>query len=72
MDEKKLLRDFGLNMKIYRKQLKLTQNDIMAMTGFSKSYISNVEAGKYNLSIVSAIKFAMVLNKNLSDMFRKL
>ena len=72
MDEQKVLENFGLNFKYYRNKAKLSQDDIVEKTGFSKSYISNVESAKHNLSLVNALKFANVVNKTIEDMIRDL
>ena len=58
MDEQKILENFGINFKHYRNKAKLSQDDVADITGFSKSYISNVECAKHNLSLVNAVKFA--------------
>ena len=65
-----ILKNFGLNLKIYRSQQNVSQEYISKKTGLSKSFISNVEQGKHNLSFLSALKFANALNKNLSDMIK--
>ena len=72
MDEQKVLENFGLNFKYYRNKAKLSQDDIVEKTGFSKSYISNVESAKHNLSLVNALKFASAVNKTIEDMIRDL
>ena len=70
MDEQKILENFGFHFKLYRKRLKITQDDVVEITGFSKSYISNVECAKHNLSLINAIKLAQVVNKSLDDMVK--
>lgn len=72
MDEQKILDNFGLNLKLYRNKFKMSQDDIAEATGFSKPYISNVESGKHNISLVNAIKFAQVFDKTVNDMLREL
>ena len=72
MDEQKILENFGINFKHYRNKAKLTQEDIVALTGFSKSYISNVEGAKHNLSLVNAVKFAKAVNKTIDEMINDL
>jgi transcriptional regulator with XRE-family HTH domain len=68
MNEQKILENFGLNFKHYRNKAKMSQDDIVELTGFSKSYISNVERGKHNISLVNAIKFANTVNKTIDEM----
>ena len=70
MDEQKILENFGINFKHYRNKAKMSQDDVVAVTGFSKSYISNVEGAKHNLSLVNAIKFAQAVNKTVDEMIR--
>ena len=41
---------------------------VVDKTGFSKSYISNVECAKHNLSLVNAIKLANVVGKTIEEM----
>lgn len=70
MDEQKLLKNFGFNFKIERMKLKLTQDNIAEITNFSKPYISNVESGKHNLSLVNAIKFSRFVKKSVEELIQ--
>ncbi len=68
MDEQKLLENFGLNCKLQRTKLKLSQDDIVDKTGFSKSYVSKIERAKHNISLVNAMKFAQIYNKTIEEL----
>lgn len=70
MNEQEILKNFGINFKHYRNKAKLTQDMVVDFTGFSKPYISNVEMGKHNLSLVNALKFASVVNKTIEEMIK--
>ena len=70
MDEQKILEIFGLNIKHYRNKAKLSQDNIVELTGFSKSYISNVESAKHNISLVNAVKFANTINKTVDELIQ--
>lgn len=72
MDEQKVLDNFGINFKHYRNKAKLSQDDVVELTGFSKSYISNVESAKHNISLVNALKFASIVNKTIDEMIKDL
>ena len=72
MNEQKILENFGLNFKHYRNKAKLSQDDIVEITGFSKSYISNIECAKHNISLVNALKFAKIVNKTIEEMVKDL
>lgn len=72
MEEKNILYNFGLNLKICRQKRKMSQEELSELTGFSIPYISNVELGKHNISLNSALKFAKVFDKNIEDMIKEL
>ncbi len=72
MDEQKILETFGFNFKMYRTKLKLSQDDIIDKTGFSQSYISNIENGKHNLSLINALKLSDAVGKNIESMLKEI
>lgn len=72
MDEQKILETFGFNFKMYRTKLKLSQDDIIEKTGFSQSYISNIENGKHNLSLINALKLSDAVGKNIESMLKEI
>jgi transcriptional regulator with XRE-family HTH domain len=72
MDEQKILENFGINFKHYRNKAKMSQDDIVNLTGFSKSYISNVESAKHSISLINAVKLANIFNKTIDEMIREL
>lgn len=65
MDEKKFLKNFGLNLKIERLKLGLSQEVVAEKLNFSSVYISNVESGKCDLSLSNAKKFSVLYGKSL-------
>jgi len=68
MDENELIRKFGFNFKIARMKLKLTQDDIAEITGLSKTFLSNIENGKYNPSLTNAVKLSKAVNKTIEEL----
>ncbi len=61
----KLLKTFGLNLKLERIRLGLTQEEVAEKLDFSSVYVSNVESGKHKISLINAYKFAQFYNKSL-------
>lgn len=57
MDDKNLLEIFGFNLKIERLKRKISQEALAEALNVSAVYVSNVESGKHNLSLVNALKF---------------
>ena len=72
MDEQKILKNFGINFKHYRNKAKMSQDAIVEATGFSKPYISNVENGKHNISLVNAVKLAKIVDKTVDELIQEL
>lgn len=58
MDDIKLLKTFGFNIKIERLRQKISQEKLAEALNVSSVYISNVESGKHNISLVNALKFS--------------
>ena len=65
MDNKILLKIFGLNVKLESIKLGLTQEQVAENLDFSSVYVSNVEGGKHKISLVNAYKFASFYKKSL-------
>ena len=56
---------FGQALKQRRKEMKYTQGDISDLTGFSVSFISDLENGKPTAEIGKAIYLANVLGLDI-------
>lgn len=65
MDNKTLLKIFGLNLKLERIKLGLTQEQVAEKLDFSSVYVSNVEGGKHKISLINAYKFSVFYKKSL-------
>lgn len=59
----------GLKIKSIRKQQNLTQEQISELTGIDRSYISDVERGIRNISIVNLEKIAKALQIQIFELF---
>mgnify|MGYP006270046969 CR=1 FL=1 len=57
------------NVKAYRKKMKLNQSDLGKKVGVSRQTISSIERGKYNPSIVLALKIAKVFDTSVEEIF---
>ena len=56
---------FGRAIKLRRKEMKYTQRDISELTGFSISFISDLENGKPTAEIGKAIYVSNVLGLDI-------
>lgn len=57
------------NVKLYRKQIRMTRKALAAQTGLSMSYVYFIETGERNPTIAVACKIAQVLQQSLDVLF---
>ncbi len=60
---------FGTAVKFRREALGLTQEDLAEKAGIHRTYLSDVERGTRNLSLVNIEKLAAALSVSMSEMF---
>ncbi len=61
-----MLREFGKRVRERRKALGLSQEELADEAGFDRTYISMIERGKRNLSLLNVCRFAAVLRTTAS------
>lgn len=54
----------------YRKQLKLTQEDLAKMVGVTRQTIISIEQGKYIASLPLALKIASIFKIPVEEIFK--
>ena len=67
MDMRKLV---GRNVKRFRLKKSLTQEQFAAISGFSQQYISSLENGRRNPTVVTLYELAMALGVTHMDLVR--
>jgi len=60
---------FGRNMRRLRREMGLTQEELSHASGLMQSYISEIEAGKRNVSIDNIDAVAKALGVSLAQLF---
>jgi len=65
MDEQ-ILCNFGLHIKALRKKKKLSQEQLASLSELDRTYISGIERGKRNVSLLNIIKIAEALELEAS------
>ena len=63
----KELKIIGLNVSRLRKERKLTQEDLCGIAQIDRSYLSELENGKMNVTIKSLVTIAHALECELTD-----
>ena len=61
---------FGFAVKARREELGLTQEDLAGRAGIHRTYLSDVERGSRNLSLVNIERVAVALALPISELFR--
>jgi transcriptional regulator with XRE-family HTH domain len=67
MDMRKLV---GRNVRLARERNKLTQEQLAEISGFSQQYISGLEQGKRNPTIVTIYELSQALGVSHLDLVR--
>lgn len=66
---KDIRKTFGSKLKSFRKREALSQEDLGFRASLHRTYISEVERGRRNISIVNIAKVAKALNLRIRDLF---
>jgi transcriptional regulator with XRE-family HTH domain len=61
---------FGFAVKARREELDLTQEDLAERAGIHRTYLSDIERGTRNLSLVNIERLALALSLSMSELFR--
>jgi transcriptional regulator with XRE-family HTH domain len=61
---------FGFAVKTRREELSLTQEDLAEKAGIHRTYVSDIERGSRNLSLINIERLAAALAMSLADLFR--
>jgi transcriptional regulator with XRE-family HTH domain len=60
---------FGLRLRQLRKEAGISQEEMMLETGIHRTYISEVERGLRNISIINIDKIASSLKSDIRELF---
>lgn len=66
--ENKILNNFGERLRTLRLSRKLTQEELSALADFSRSYYTEIETGKRNISLLNLYRLADCLNVSPKDL----
>ena len=61
---------FGFAVKARREELGLTQEELAGKAGIHRTYLSDVERGGRNLSLVNIERLAAALSLPMAELFR--
>lgn len=72
MQEKLALKTFGCLIQRIRNDRGLTQEKLAELAGLDRTYVSSVERGHRNISILNIIKFANALSVTPSSLLENI
>jgi transcriptional regulator with XRE-family HTH domain len=61
---------FGFAVKLRREELGLTQEDLAEKAHIHRTYLSDIERGTRNVSLINIERVATALSLPMSDLFR--
>jgi transcriptional regulator with XRE-family HTH domain len=67
--DKQILLKIGENIRKARNELGYSQEAFADIAGFSRSYYTEIETGKRNISTLNLIKLIKALNVELEEIF---
>lgn len=62
---------FGFVIRLRREELGLTQEDLADRAGLHRTYVSDIERGSRNLSLVNIERLGFALDQPLSELFHR-
>ena len=65
-----ILIQLGMRIRYLRKQLNMSQLDLSIESDVNRNYISDLEKGRRNPTILVLNKIAIALNTDLSNLFK--
>lgn len=68
MNESRLLTNFGTRVRFARLGLGLSQEKLALDCGLDRTYISGIERGKRNVSLINIHKLASALDVSAADL----
>lgn len=70
MNNEKILNEFGAKLKVIRLEKKLSQEKLALIADLDRTYISGIERGVRNVSLVNIFKLAQALNVSPSELLK--
>ena len=72
MEDKYIKNQFGLTLKKLRLSKNISQEKFAEIVGLHRTYISEVERGIRNVTLISIVKIAEGLEVKTSELFREM
>lgn len=70
LQQRKFLKKLGKNIKKYRKEKGISQQELGYIIDTDKPHISRAESGLHNFTVLTALRFADGLEINIAQLFQ--
>ena len=70
MESEKLLKEFGLHLRAIRKDKNLSQEKLAHLSDLDRTYISGIERGVRNISLINIFRLAKALEIAPAELFQ--
>ncbi len=70
MKSEDLLKEFGLHIRTIRKKKNLSQEQLAYLSDLDRTYISGIERGVRNISLINIFRLAKALDIPASELFQ--
>lgn len=67
--ERQAAEQLGLAVRLQRTKLRLSQEKLSERTGMERTYLSDIENGKRNVSLATLVRLSCALECTLSELF---
>lgn len=71
MSDEKILTQFGRAVRAQRTKLKISQEELAERAGLHRTYISDIERGSRNVSLLNIHQIAKALELTTVELFRQ-
>lgn len=72
MEDLTRLKNFGINLKCERLRASMSQEKLAELTDLSRNFISMIETGKINPTILKVVDIARALNIDINNLLRNI
>ena len=69
MNPEDIKKVFGENLRRIRMEKNISQENLTFLSGMDRTYVSGIERGKRNVSLVNINKIALALNVEIKELF---
>jgi len=71
LDRDDIVATFGANLKAARVKMNMSQTDLAHAAGLLQQYVSLVESGKQNVTLITAVALANAVNRDVTALLNR-